>query len=116
MPIFKKLNIDKLEGVIWKIAEEVEWLQQHTFLSLKSMEKFNTFSSKKRKKEFLAIRKCFEVLGITDEKVYYSNTGKPYVKDSDLYISISHSEDFAAVVISDETCGGRYSDNSSKFI
>jgi 4'-phosphopantetheinyl transferase len=43
-------------------------------------------------------------MGFTDHELHYDEFGKPYF-DCHNYISITHSHDFAAIIISDETVG-----------
>lgn len=51
MPLYKHLHIsDDCNLYIWKIEEEVDYLQNHVELSDKELEKFNGFGSESRKK------------------------------------------------------------------
>ena len=43
-----------------------------------------------------------EFFANTDPKLERNKNGKPYIKDSNIYISLSHSDDICAVALSDE--------------
>ena len=74
------------------------------------------------RKGFLAVRKLLSYFEYTDEDLVYNIDGKPLLSDGK-FISISHSFDYAAVVISDCSVGvdieklrSKISNVSSKFI
>jgi phosphopantetheinyl transferase len=53
---------------------------------------------------FLSVRKLLQTAGYTDFDVSYDEFGKPHLKD-DKYNSITHSHNFSAIIVSDETVG-----------
>ena len=48
---------------------------------------------------FLCVRKLLKAFGYTDQDLFYDNSGKPHLKDGH-FISITHSYNYAAVVVS----------------
>lgn len=66
---------------------------------------FETFILEKRKKEFLAIRLVAEELLHEKTEIIYDGTGRPSLKDNPLNISISHSNELVAVLISKRKIG-----------
>ncbi len=68
-------------------------------LSVVEKDKFAQIKSIKRKNEWLTVRLMLkELLGKYSE-IFYTEKGKPYLKKK-YYISISHTKNFAAVIIS----------------
>ncbi|MDO6801609.1 4'-phosphopantetheinyl transferase superfamily protein [Wenyingzhuangia sp. 1_MG-2023] len=55
-------------------------------------------------KGFLSIRHLLKQIQLNDEDLYYNEFGKPLLKDQ-RHISITHSFDFSAIVISDQIVG-----------
>lgn len=53
---------------------------------------------------FLSVRMLLQQAGYTDFDLHYDEFGKPYFLDGK-YVSITHSHQFAAIIISDETVG-----------
>ena len=84
---------------IWKIEERWEDMlrqleQQPLYLPF-----LNQYKSETRKSEWLAVRLLLKELMGTEMTVSYSNNGVPYLQDSTLHISISHTKGFAAVLL-----------------
>jgi phosphopantetheinyl transferase len=53
---------------------------------------------------FLSVRKLFQETGYTDFDLYYDEFGKPHLHDGK-HISITHSHQFSAIILSDEVVG-----------
>ncbi|WP_321517053.1 4'-phosphopantetheinyl transferase superfamily protein [Marinifilum fragile] len=101
MPLFKHLDISEdCNLYIWKIDEEVDYLKNQVELSDKELEKFNGFGSQSRKKEYLATRLLVQKYISSDLRIENNEHGKPFLVDSDLNISISHTKNFAAIFVS----------------
>jgi phosphopantetheinyl transferase len=60
--------------------------------------------SELHQRAFLSVRKLLQKAGYTDFDLFYDTNGKPYLKDGK-HISISHSHEFSAIVLSDENIG-----------
>jgi len=104
MPLYSIKKIDSSTTLaIWKIEEDFDSLLSSVTLNSKSMERLEVFSSDKRKLEFLATRNLFTKLGLSDSEVTYRDDGAPIIKDG--YISISHTSEFVAVIISGKRVG-----------
>ena len=66
----------------------------------------NFITSKYSKLEYSLIKDGLKRLYNIDEfKVLYTDNGKPYLKDLNIYISISHSQDYVCVCFSKEEIG-----------
>ena len=104
MPLYSKNIIDiSTTLLVWKIEEDFNSLFSSVKLNPNSIARLDSFSSNKRKIEFLATRKLLEEIDISDFDLTYREDGAPLIKDG--YISISHTSDFAAIIISDKKVG-----------
>jgi phosphopantetheinyl transferase len=96
----KKID-DHTVYAIWKITESVEELR--TTIKLREPEDilYQSFVAESRKKQWLAYRLLIRaLLKPEDFPVEYDQSGKPYLAGSDFHISVTHTEDLAAVIIS----------------
>ena len=105
MPVIDVLNLSsKTRVVIWEINESLQNLKSRVALSQYSLKLFNQKKSAIQKKQFLAIRNIFKLLSIEDNEVKYDKVGKPIFSQNKI-LSISHSGNYAAVIISDHPVG-----------
>jgi len=105
MPFFRKIENKTGTTGIWKLRETSAELLPHVNLSEPEEATFNSFKNERRKKEFLAVRALLQELTGNQLKIEYKKNGRPYLKDSQKYISISHSSELAVVFISDRNAG-----------
>ena len=87
------------EMVVWSITETEADLAEGLSLSTKALDRLAQRKSSIHRKGYLAIRQLLKSLGIRPETHQYDPSGAPYLTDG-RYISISHTQDIAAVVIS----------------
>ncbi len=105
MPIIQDLNsFPNTRIIVWEIIETIESLKSGLDLSEISSEKLGKRKSEIHKKQFLAVRRIFKELLIDDQAVKYDKFGKPQ-SNSKQNISITHSGNFSAVIISDKKVG-----------
>ncbi len=105
MPLYKTLNNRGNTAVyIWEIEESEAWLRTDIELSQNSMNRLLSMSSELHRRGFLSIRHLLREAGYTDNDLYYSKNGKPFLRDG-RHISITHSFTFTAIVISDSLTG-----------
>ena len=105
MPLFKIINHNKNTTIfIWKIDESLAQLEKSIKLNDRSIKRIQGMRSESHKKGFLAVRKLLETAQLTDFDLYYTNDGKPHLKDGRI-ITISHSFDFSAIAISESEIG-----------
>jgi phosphopantetheinyl transferase len=105
MPLFKIINHNKNTTIfIWKIDESLVQLEKSVKLNDRSIKRIQGMRSESHKKGFLAVRKLLETAQLTDFDLYYTNDGKPHLKDGRI-ITISHSFDFSAIAISESEIG-----------
>ncbi len=89
---------------IWDLAENSSALLQGFRFSEKEQADFSKISNEKRKCEFLAVRLLLDKMLDGKKQLQYAQSGKPFLEE-DLYISISHSSDLAAVLLSKQPAG-----------
>lgn len=103
MELLYKENIGTTEIAVAKIQynntnEIYKYLNDNEKILLQS------FKSEKRKNEFLSIRKLIQHLYNNKFKIKYKNNGSPII-NGNKYISISHSDFFVALAISNHKIG-----------
>lgn len=104
MPIIRiiKPNDNTIVG-IWKITETIDELSKLVTLSSKSRELLKKRKSSIHKLQFLSVRAILIELGYADDNLSYQDN-VPTLDDSKK-ISISHSNLFSCVIISDLKVG-----------
>ena len=105
MPLFKTIQFNSTTQIlVWKITESYEELFDTVALNDKNSIRLGGMKSQMHQRAFLSVRKLLQLAGYSDFDLYYDEFGKPHLIDSK-YISITHSHDFSAIIISDETVG-----------
>ncbi|NLZ96213.1 MAG: 4'-phosphopantetheinyl transferase superfamily protein [Bacteroidales bacterium] len=86
---------------IWEITESSE--QLFNMLSEENRKKayknLSKIKSKKRKLEWLSTRVVLQILTNDNKTVKHTAQGQPYLSDNSYQISISHSKDYAVVLL-----------------
>lgn len=100
MPLYKTITIpDGLIGV-WLLTETSIDLFPNFFPEELADPAFLNYTHEKRKVEWLATRVLIKQLIGPDFSITYSETGKPILNHARYkHLSISHSRDFAAVIL-----------------
>ena len=102
MALYKSLTVNKTTKVlIWKIEESISKLQEGIVLSENSATRLNSMKSELHQKGFVSIRHLLKEVGYTDADLIYDEYGKPHLKDGK-FISITHSYNFTAIIVSDD--------------
>ncbi|GGC90154.1 4'-phosphopantetheinyl transferase [Flavobacterium lutivivi] len=105
MPFFKSIKIKPNTNLyLWKITESYDWFCENVKLKETSFLRLESMKSESHRKGFLAVRMLLQEIGYSDYDLFYNDFGKPHLQDGK-HISISHSNDFSAVVISNEILG-----------
>lgn len=105
MPLHKTIIYNPTTQILlWKITEPLSELSAEVTLNPKNQERFNGMKSELHQRAFLSVRKLLQLKGFADFDLEYDQYGKPHLKDGK-YISISHSHEFATIIISDEITG-----------
>mgnify|MGYP001188625312 CR=1 FL=1 len=111
MPLYKVISLSKNTKLyLWKITEDLDFLYKNVRLKDSSLERLEGMKAASHQKGFLAVRMLLQHNEYTDFDLYYDAFGKPHIKPQgcavkDVEISISHSHDFSAIVISEQKVG-----------
>ena len=111
MPLHKVVYLQpNTKLYLWKISEDFDTLFNEVKLKDSSLARLEGMKSQSHQKGFLAVRMILQHLEYTDFDLLYDEFGKPHLKPQgcsikDLELSISHSHDFSAIVISEQKVG-----------
>lgn len=111
MPLHKVVYLQpNTKLYLWKISEDYNTLFKEVRLKDSSLARLEGMKSESHQKGFLAVRMILQHLEYTDFDLLYDEFGKPHLKPQgcsikDLELSISHSHDFSAIVISEQKVG-----------
>lgn len=105
MPLYKTItSVPQTTVYVWYITESEAWLRTGLTLKESSVNRLFTMSSELHRRGFLSIRHLLRTAGYTDQELFYDTNGKPHLKDGK-YISITHSYEFTAIIISKQPVG-----------
>ena len=105
MPLFKIIHFNSTTQIlVWKVTESYADLFEQVVLNDSNRIRLDGMKSEMHQRAFLSVRKLLQETGHTDLDLYYDEFGKPHLKGVK-HISITHSHDFSAIIISDETVG-----------
>lgn len=105
MSLYKIIQINKTTSIlIWKIEEDFNELFREVKLKDISLARLERMKSESHQKGFLSIRHLLKEAGYSDFDLFYDEDGKPHLKDGK-QISITHSNNFSAIIIGDENVG-----------
>ena len=105
MPFYKEIFINETSAIyLWKIEEDFNTLFRKVQLKDISLARLEGMKSESHQNGFLAVRMLLQYLQYSDFDLYYDDFGKPHLKDGK-QISISHSQDFSAILVSNATMG-----------
>ncbi len=115
MPIYKTITPNKNTTVlVWKIEEDLSFLQD-IYLNSNSKNRIAKMKSEIHKKGFLSVRHLLAALDYSDKDLFYTEDGKPHLKDGKR-ISITHSFHFSAIIVSNQVIGIDIEKNREKII
>jgi phosphopantetheinyl transferase len=105
MALYKIIDLErKTKILVWKITETFDELFRAVALKDVSLARLENMKSQSHQKGFLSVRKLLVEAGYTDFDLYYDVFGKPHLNDG-THISISHSFEFSAIILSDKNSG-----------
>ncbi|PHR11493.1 MAG: 4-phosphopantetheinyl transferase [Aequorivita sp.] len=105
MPLYKTITVNPHTKVfIWKIEESFEALSEGIDLTKNCAGRVTNMKSDLHRRGFMSIRHLLALEGYTDHDLYYDENGKPHLT-GDKHISITHSFNFSAIIISDIEVG-----------
>ncbi len=105
MPLLRITALNEYTHLlVWKITESFDELFTSVALRDVSLARLESMKAESHQKGFLGVRRLLMEAGYTDYDLYYDTFGKPHLKDGK-HISISHSNDFSVIVLSEENIG-----------
>ena len=100
MPLYNTLTVSpSIKVYIWKIEEPEKELAHGIELTSHCENRMSGMKSEMHRKGFLSIRHLMAEAGYVDADLYYDTVGKPHLKDGK-HISITHSNQFTGIIIS----------------
>jgi len=116
MSLFKKIqhNVDT-QILVWEILESKAELIKGLELTKSSSKKIDGMRSEIHQRGFLSVRHLLRIMGYKDADLFYTDDGKPHLKDGK-HISISHSFIFSAIAVSDHEIGIDIEKNREKIV
>ena len=86
---------------VWQITESEEELRQLSSIPSDELEEISYIRNESLRKQKLAVRALLDAM--FEEKVYLSHhdNGKPYIENSAINISITHTSKYVAVLLND---------------
>lgn len=105
MPIYQTTNVsESVKVALWKITESEEELQENLIKIGFKPQKIYQTKNKQRLKQWIATRLLLNEFFNTTQ-IVYDELGKPFLNNG-WNISISHSNDFVAIILNKvESCG-----------
>lgn len=85
---------------VWKIEEDENTLLRMRPLPASEKEHIDVLKNEKKRRQRLAYRVLLQNLLKQDFILTYNSEGKPFFKNRQDFVSISHSKDYAAVFVS----------------
>lgn len=105
MPLYKSITVDNYTKVlIWKIEETEKELYKGIVLTPYDQERVAGMKSEIHRKGYLSIRQLLKRMDYKASDLYYDDEGRPHLKNGNK-ISITHSFQFSAIIISDKVIG-----------
>lgn len=105
MPLYEIIPHNTTTKIlVWKITEAIEDLFDCADITDATLFRIGGMKSEQHKKGVLAVRLLLQEAGYKDADLFYDQFGKPHLRDG-MHISISHSHDFSAIIISDQITG-----------
>ncbi len=86
---------------VWQITESEEELRSLTSIPSDELEEISYIKNESLRKQKLAVRALLDAL--FEEKVYlnHHDNGKPYIENSAINISITHTAKYVAIILND---------------
>ena len=87
---------------VWKITESEAELRTMTSIPSDELEEISYIKNESLRKQRLAVKALLDTM--FEEKVYLSHhdNGKPYIENNAINISITHTDQYVAVILNDE--------------
>jgi len=105
MPFSKKIKTECGILGLWDLTDSTDFLLEDFEFADNEKTEFSRISLDRRKLEYLSVRMLLKELLGEKTLIHYSKTGKPFIKNKGVNISISHCSGLAAIMISESNIG-----------
>lgn len=97
----KKLE-NKAEIAVWQVTETEDELRSLVSVPTDELEEISLYRNESQRRQKLAVRALLNE--VFEEKMYlnHHDNGKPYLENSVTNISITHTDKYVAIIISDD--------------
>jgi len=103
MPLVKTFYPLKVAVIgVWHITETLGELKNSIVLTKEDETTYSSFKVERRKKEWLCVRILLKKLTNENHRIFYDENRKPFLKNTIINISISHSKNYVAVYLDQE--------------
>ena len=99
MPLVKKIKAEAGILEIWELIETIYELERIFNFSEKEREEYQQIKNERRKAEYLSIRIMTQQILGKKVEIAYLPSRKPVLKNDTSFISVSHSKNLVAVLI-----------------
>lgn len=104
MPLCFDTQTQHTHIYVWRIDEDERTLGERVWLSENGVNKLQRLKKVAHRKSFFASRILLNLAGYEDRDISYQPSGKPTLSDGK-HISISHTNEFVTLAISDQMIG-----------
>ena len=106
MPLIRHITCSSSRLLVWAISEPESELFVRAKLSVSDCDRLSRLHGERRRSEWLAVRAALrETFPEAGLSIGYSSEGAPLLSGNGQYISVSHTDGYAAVLLSDRPCG-----------
>jgi phosphopantetheinyl transferase len=106
VPLYKTITVSKTTQVyIWKVTESESELSKNIELTQHCKNRMLGMKSEMHRRAFLSIRHLLKIANYEDKDLIYNAFGKPHLNDGN-HISITHSHNFTAIILSSDIAVG----------
>jgi len=102
MPTYNKYTSEDYSIIVWESTESIDYFEKEVFLTQEEKKYYSIIRNSSRRKEWLTVRYILQKELNIKNTIIYNKKGKPYISDN--HISITHSNNFVAVMISKWNC------------
>ncbi len=102
MPLFKKYEASDSVMGIWKMTESLSELEDIYKVKDHEAETYNSFRNDRRRKEWLTVRVLLRELLGPVPSIDYMESGKPFLRGSKMFISITHTIGYVGVRLGEQ--------------
>lgn len=108
MPLIKTYERDQSKIAIWKTEEDADFFRNSLSTDVLKYMRLENFTNESKQLEQLSSRHLLQtIIGETQMKRFRkSESGMPFIEEGQVYISLSHTKEHSAVIVSNKgLCG-----------